>query len=231
MIALRTVSGGLEPLDVARWTAPASAAERTLLADLHGPVLDVGCGPGRLVAALAERGVSALGIDVAPSALAEARRRGATVLDRSVFDPVPGEGRWATVLLLDGNVGIGGDPGALLERIARLLGPGGTAVVEVGPAGTGMRTEAAAVEAGGRRSPWFRWSWVGLDAVASVLPGTGLAERARQVIDGRAFVWLYCVERSLPSRSQRVRPSSNIDCPSSSTTSSMVCSASSTEKL
>ena len=35
-----------------------------------------------------------------------------------MFEPLPGEGRWGTVLLLDGNVGIGGDPVALLERAA-----------------------------------------------------------------------------------------------------------------
>ena len=38
--------------------------------------------------------------------------RGATVLQRDIFGPLPGEGRWGTALLFDGNVGIGGDPAA-----------------------------------------------------------------------------------------------------------------------
>ena len=36
--------------------------------------------------------------------------RGVNVLERSVFAGVPGQGRWRSVLLLDGNIGIGGDP-------------------------------------------------------------------------------------------------------------------------
>ncbi len=51
-----------------------------------------------------------------------ARRHGVNVLERSIFDHVPGAGRWRTALLLDGNIGIGGDPVALLERLGDLLG-------------------------------------------------------------------------------------------------------------
>ncbi|HEY3143875.1 MAG TPA: class I SAM-dependent methyltransferase, partial [Acidimicrobiales bacterium] len=53
-----------------------------------GPVLDVGCGPGRLVHALLARGRAALGIDLSPSAVAEAKARGALVLRRDVFAPL-----------------------------------------------------------------------------------------------------------------------------------------------
>ncbi len=41
----------------------------------RGRVLDVGCGTGRLVAALTERGVEASGVDVSPEMLAVARRK------------------------------------------------------------------------------------------------------------------------------------------------------------
>jgi SAM-dependent methyltransferase len=41
----------------------------------RGRVLDIGCGTGRLVAALAERGVDASGVDVSPEMLAVARRK------------------------------------------------------------------------------------------------------------------------------------------------------------
>lgn len=90
---------------------------------LRGTVLDVGCGPGRLVAELAARGRPALGIDVSEAAVAHTARLGGQALRRSVFEPLPGEGRWDTALLLDGNVGIGGDPAALLHRMAQLLTP------------------------------------------------------------------------------------------------------------
>ena len=49
-----------------------------------GPTLDVGCGPGRLTAALLGRGVPCLGIDVSPVAVDIARGRGAAALHRDV---------------------------------------------------------------------------------------------------------------------------------------------------
>src|SRR5204863_7462240 len=93
-----------------------TAPEEARLAAMAAPVLDVGCGPGRLVVGLARRGAVALGVDPAPAAVALARGRGAAVLQRSVFDPLPGHGRWRTIVLADGNIGIGGDPVRLLRR-------------------------------------------------------------------------------------------------------------------
>jgi uncharacterized protein YceH (UPF0502 family) len=40
-----------------------------------GPVVEVGCGPGHATAYLAERGADAMGIDLSPGMVAEARRR------------------------------------------------------------------------------------------------------------------------------------------------------------
>ncbi len=42
---------------------------------LHGNVLDLGCGIGRVVAALAPHADAVLGLDIAPAMIAEARRR------------------------------------------------------------------------------------------------------------------------------------------------------------
>ena len=109
-LILRTADGRALPLQVSRWCGPPDAADEELLRHCHGPVLDVGCGPGRLTVALTERGIPALGVDISGTAVARVRRAGATALHRSVFDPLPGEGRWATVLLADGNIGIGGQP-------------------------------------------------------------------------------------------------------------------------
>src|SRR5690348_7657041 len=108
-VVLRADDGARLPLDPVRWHQEPTPLEQRLMATLAAPVLDIGCGPGRLVVGLGRLGRPALGVDPAPSAVALARRRGAAVLQRSVFDPLPGSGRWQTILLLDGNIGIGGD--------------------------------------------------------------------------------------------------------------------------
>ena len=99
------------PARTHRWFEPLTHEDDAVLARAAGPVLDVGCGPGRHVLALAERGIVALGIDITPAALDLARSRGAPVLARSVFERVPGTGRWSSALLLDGNLGIDGVEG------------------------------------------------------------------------------------------------------------------------
>jgi hypothetical protein len=58
---------------------------------------------------------------------------GGQVLRRNLADQLPGEGRWGTALLLDGNVGIGGDVPGLLCRCRDLVGPGGLIICEVDP--------------------------------------------------------------------------------------------------
>ncbi|MFF4018789.1 class I SAM-dependent methyltransferase [Streptomyces sp. NPDC001843] len=130
-----------------RWCARADAADLEVLSRCEGAVLDVGCGPGRLVAALAAQGWHALGIDVSEAAVAGTVRRGGAALCRSVFEPLPGEGGWGTALLLDGNIGIGGDPAALLDRPARLPVPGGLLVAETAPVDVDERTRAQVVDA------------------------------------------------------------------------------------
>ena len=110
-----------QPLPTHAWLARADAADLALLAHCQGPTLDIGCGPGRMTEALALAGHAVLGIDVVPEAVRQTRARGVPALRRSVFDPLPGEGRWETALLADGNIGIGGDPVALLERARELV--------------------------------------------------------------------------------------------------------------
>lgn len=172
-VVLRATTGEVVPLDVTRWTDEATPAERDLLARSVAPVIDLGCGPGRHVVALAARGVPALGVDVSPAALGHARRRGATVLERSVFEPLPGSGRWGSALLLDGNIGIGGDPARLLARAADLLGPAGRLLVEVGAPGTPSVQLTVRVEAGGRHGPWFDWSLVAAEEIHALATAAG----------------------------------------------------------
>jgi SAM-dependent methyltransferase len=177
-VVLRADSGEALDLHLDRWHDAATTEETDLLASVVGPVIDLGCGPGRLVVSLATRGVPALGIDASPAAVALARNRGATVLERDLFGPLPGEGRWATALLFDGNVGIGGDPARLLARCRELTRANGQVLAEVEPPGTGWRRLTARFERDGMRSDPFTWAVVGADAIAGLAHRAGFAVAA-----------------------------------------------------
>jgi len=167
---------GDEPthLPVGEWIAEADASDRSLLAHCVGATLDVGCGPGRMTAMLTEIGHVALGVDVVHEAISLARGRGGTAIVRDVFDRVPGEECWESALLADGNIGIGGDPVALLRRMRELLAPGGRVVVELAPPGSGVHSWWAVLESGGLRSRPFRWATVGAEAVPELAAEAGL---------------------------------------------------------
>lgn len=173
-VVLRNDEGHRLPLDVRRWHEEPSAVEERLLAGLAGPVLDVGCGPGRIVVGLGRLGIPALGVDPAPGAVELAQRRGASILQRSVFDRLPGQGRWQTLLLLDGNLGIGGDPARLLRRCRELTARSGTVVAEVEGPGARTQRHRARLERGAGHGSWFRWAVVGVDGIGSLAMAAGL---------------------------------------------------------
>ncbi|GAA3641357.1 class I SAM-dependent methyltransferase [Lentzea roselyniae] len=175
-------------LSVARWQADADEGDEILLDACTGPTLDVGCGPGRLVAALLARNVQALGIDVSPVAIRRTTERGGVAIRRDVFDLLPGEGRWHHLLLADGNIGIGGNPAALLRRARQLLRPSGTVVVEVEQPGSGLTIGQARVRTGGTLGKWFPWAWS--DAESLTADGFFLLWQAE-----RAGRWFACWER------------------------------------
>ncbi|WP_405941256.1 methyltransferase domain-containing protein [Streptomyces sp. NBC_00207] len=187
---LRRHDGWLLPLEVERWCAEPDAADDTVLARCTGPVLDIGCGPGRLVAALARLGRTALGVDVTPEAVARTVRAGGSALCRSVFDPLPGEGGWGTVLLIDGNIGIGGDPAGLLRRAGELTAPGGCLLVEVATADVDERVEVSVEDGNGGRGTAFRWARLGARALRAEARAAGWTPYDTWQAAGRQFVHL-----------------------------------------
>lgn len=165
-------------LPTERWCQPADDDDLAMLRLCDGPTLDVGCGPGRMSAALAESGQVVLGIDVVAEAVAQTRQRGAPALQRDVFASVPAEGRWRAALLADGNVGIGGDPIALLRRLRTLLAGDGRIVTELAKPGTVSRAAWAELVAPHARSKPFRWAVLGVDDIHAVADQAGLVVAA-----------------------------------------------------
>jgi SAM-dependent methyltransferase len=166
---LELANGERIELPAQRWAGAPGSGDELMLARCSGPTLDIGCGPGRLTSELTARGVSSLGIDVSRTAVRLTRLRGGCALRRDVFQRVPGEGRWQHALLADGNIGIGGDPVALLRRVRDLLAASGSALIELEP---GRQVRRDHVRVGD--SSWFPWAWLGVDALDDVARAASL---------------------------------------------------------
>jgi glycosyltransferase A (GT-A) superfamily protein (DUF2064 family) len=173
-----------------RWAAPADPVDQMVVSRCEPPVIDIGCGPGRVVAALLSSGRAALGIDISRAAVDLGNRAGAQVLRRGLTDPLPGEGRWGTALLLDGNVGIGGDVSWLLLRCRQLVGPGGLIICEVDPDRLREERYELVLSGNGGESDPMPWATLGLDALQRVAATLDLVVAEEWRAEGRAFVSL-----------------------------------------
>ncbi|MGK0275903.1 MAG: SAM-dependent methyltransferase [Ilumatobacter sp.] len=176
-------------LDIQRFRDAPSRSERSFLKRLSGPILDIGCGPGRAAAYLRQRDVPALGLDANAGLVALARSNGALCVHQNAFEPVPFEGRWQQVLLLDGNIGIGGDPAKLLERLRRILIPGGRALIEVERNGT-CRQMIVREHVSGRIGEPFAWATLTMSGLDELIAGHGWRCEYVHEIDDRLIVEL-----------------------------------------
>jgi len=184
--------GTVQGLPLDRWRS-VDAEDLQLAEGLHGRVLDVGCGPGRLTALLHEQGLEVLGIDVSGAAVELTRDRGGPAVRCCVFDQLPTG--WDHVLLADGNIGIGGDPVRLLTRVRALLAPRGTALVHVLPPGTGSRRVQARLLDELAPGQWFPWAEVDVAGLGDAAAAAGL------VVSGMragASSWLAELRRARP---------------------------------
>lgn len=100
-------------------------------------VLDAGCGFGRFAAALSEQGCETVGVDISPSAIAEAERRcpGPTYLVADLTEPLPeGVGPFDALLSVYSSFGYGAtveEDMAMLRAFHRALKPGGRAAMQL----------------------------------------------------------------------------------------------------
>jgi SAM-dependent methyltransferase len=198
---IRHEDGEVRPLPATRWLGarcPDDASgdafdevfDEAVTQMCTGPTIELGCGPGRLIAKLIARGVPALGIDRSATAIRLAGRGGAPALLGDVFEPLPGTGLWQTVLLVDGNVGLGGDPRRILGRAAELLGRGGRCVAEFDPEVVGVHARWVRLESARDVGPWFRWASVGVDSAAALAAQVGLTLTSVRLVGGRVIAIL-----------------------------------------
>ncbi|MEO6859678.1 MAG: class I SAM-dependent methyltransferase [Solirubrobacteraceae bacterium] len=188
------------PLALERWLGPADAIDEQLLDGLRGPVLDVGCGPGRHLRALSERGVLALGVDLSPVAVDLAVGRGTRAIVGDIFDDLPGGAIWRSALLLDGNIGIGGSPERLLARLTALLVDSGEVLVEIDSPDGSTCSTLARIETDGTVSPWFPWARVAVPDIARIARAGGFAVSAVWPLGTR---WFARLRRGSPSPGSR----------------------------
>jgi SAM-dependent methyltransferase len=170
-------------------------AERSAMRFVRGSVLDIGCGAGRAMIHLRERGLEVVGIDNSPGAIEVCRLRGVTgarllsveELDESV-------GLFDTVLLLGGGFGLLGTPARTRRILARLrgvtTGRGRILAANRDPAASGDRDRETAAQhnlRGGRVSgqtrlriryrhfatPYFDYFRCAPDEMSTIADGTG----------------------------------------------------------
>jgi glycosyltransferase A (GT-A) superfamily protein (DUF2064 family) len=70
------------PLDVSRWSGAADVVDMLVVTRCEPPVIDLGCGPGRMLQALSESGRAALGVDMSSGAVGLSMARGGRALRR-----------------------------------------------------------------------------------------------------------------------------------------------------
>jgi SAM-dependent methyltransferase len=120
----------------------ASEEEAPLVIELLGlspgdRVLDAGCGLGRFVAALAANGIDAVGVDISPIAIGEAKRQypGPTYLLADLMQPLPDELRGFDGLVsLSSSFGFGAtvaEDRAMMRAYHEALRPGGRMAMEL----------------------------------------------------------------------------------------------------
>ncbi|PXW31854.1 UNVERIFIED_CONTAM: hypothetical protein DES50_104263 [Williamsia faeni] len=183
---LRQANGTRDHLRVDRWLGTSLAGadsefDRQVADKCRGPTVDLGCGPGRLVHRLIANGIAALGVDHSDQAVAMTRAQGGVAIRRCLFDRLPGEGRWRHVLLLDGNIGIGGDPDRVARRACELVAAGGSIIVEIDSGLTGLWRGAARVETSTTHGEWFPWARVGIDYATELADKIGLKHHHEKI--------------------------------------------------
>lgn len=149
-----------------------------------GPVLDLGAGAGRAALWCQERGLEVTAVEASPLAADVCRARGVHDVRLGDLNDPPTDRAWAAVLLLCGNLGLGGSYDGirlLLSRLAKICVPGaaliGDSVDPGGPGDVRLRLRYQ-----GRATPWWQQYNIPPAEIPSLVEGTGWT-LARHIIE------------------------------------------------
>ncbi len=167
---------------------------------LDGKVLiDIGCGPGNLLATLGGRPRIAIGVDIAHGSLVHAARVGYVPLLADAHN-LPLRSGVADIVAINGSLHHCDDMPTVLREAARLVRPGGTLILDHDPQQSAWDFRGLALILWNLRLPIYRWlkrgghcaeddeqSW----AQATELhhrPGDGISEQLlRSTLEGLRF--------------------------------------------
>ena len=150
--------------------------ERELLADaVRSPALDLGAGAGRTSLWLQGEGVTVTAVDASPGAVEVCRARGVDDVREGDLNDPPTDRAWRAVLLMCGNLGLGGTRDGirrLLRRLAAACAPDAVLVGDTvdpgGPPQVGLRLRYR-----DSVTPWWQQYNVPIAEVPSLVVGTG----------------------------------------------------------
>jgi SAM-dependent methyltransferase len=151
----------------------------------HGPIADVGCGPGHVTAYLASRGADVLGVDLSEKMIEVARRRNPALrfqVGSMTALPVP-DGAWAGAVCAYSIIHVPADrrPTAYAE-LARAIVPGGWLLASFHVSDPERRAGETA-----RLTEWWGFDvdvdfhFLDPEQVANDLVGAGFEVRARML--------------------------------------------------
>ncbi len=195
-----------------RWPAH----ERKVMRAVHGRVLDVGCGAGRVALHLEPRGHDVVSIDIAPGALRTARERGVRdVRGMAASDVRLAHGPFDSIVMFGNNAGLLRDARHgpwLLRRFARLTGDDGVVVASTvdpyettDPVHRGYhRRNRRCGRMGGQirlrvryrrlATPWFDYLFTSVFELTRMARGTGW--RLDQVVDGPGPAYAFVLRKA-----------------------------------
>lgn len=169
--------------------------QRQAIRFARGRVLDIGCGAGRCLLYLQNRGFDVAGLDNSPLAARVCRERGIDkVFVRSITQIGPDMGTFDTIVMMGNNFGLFGSfdrARRLLRAMYRMTTPKARIIAEsMGPDATDIPEHEAYHRRNCRRgrmpgqvrirvrfrtskTPWFDYLFVSVDEMRAILDGTG----------------------------------------------------------